>query len=164
MPGIIVQDYLSPCKLIWRKKYASMNFRGDEMQNLISVLNNLGDGLYAHWFRISFITLSKTHEGLIEWFYDFIKHLLSALWFDFEIVFSFIPSSTLSPAQVPYGWPFEEVETQNLGNFGYQCKMVEYWVNDGDKIIGDFGHHNLCILLISINTVKYSMMDATHSL
>ena len=38
MPSIIEQDYLSPCKLIWRKNYASMNFRGDEMLNLISVL------------------------------------------------------------------------------------------------------------------------------
>ena len=38
MPGTIVQDYLSSCKLILRKKDASMNFRGDEMLNLISVL------------------------------------------------------------------------------------------------------------------------------
>ena len=46
----------------------------------------------------------------------------------------------------------------------YKCKMVKYWVDDGDKIVGDFGHQNLCILLISTNTVKYSMMDVTHSL
>ena len=38
LPGIISKDYLSPCKLMWRKKAASMNFRGDEMLNLISVL------------------------------------------------------------------------------------------------------------------------------
>ena len=38
MPSIIVQKYLGPCKLIWRKKDASMNFLGDEMLNLISVL------------------------------------------------------------------------------------------------------------------------------
>ena len=37
MPGTIVQDYLSSCKLILRKKDASMNFRGDEILNLISV-------------------------------------------------------------------------------------------------------------------------------
>ena len=38
MPSIIVKKYLGACKLIWRRKDASMNFRGDEMLNLISVL------------------------------------------------------------------------------------------------------------------------------
>ena len=40
MVSIIVENYLGPCKLIWRKKDASMNFRGDEMLNLISVIDD----------------------------------------------------------------------------------------------------------------------------
>ena len=43
MPDTIVQDHLSPSKLIWRKKDASLNFRGDLMLNLISVLTDKTD-------------------------------------------------------------------------------------------------------------------------